>query len=172
MTSDTQISEEFRVERDWPRTVGLIAIGLLLMAVSAYGVQMEVDGYRDRRFHRDSFVILPLASFLLCIAIWRLLVPFGAPLRIRRSGLIDLRMNRAEIPWAAVRNCVRRGDFVVLTLRPGFSKTYTVPVEQKLVKAMHKRVGPNHLMIATWCLDISSTDLNDVIDRYRSAGKT
>ncbi|MFD0980009.1 hypothetical protein [Tropicimonas aquimaris] len=172
MASDIPISEEFSVERDWPRTVGLVAIGLLLIAASAYGVQMEVDGYRDRRFRSDSFVILPLASFLLCIAIWRLIVPFGAPLRIRRSGLVDLRINRTEIPWTAVRNCVRRGDFVILTLRPSFSKSYTVPVEQKLVKAMHKRVGPNHLMIATWCLEISSTDLKDVIDRYRNAGKT
>ena len=164
------LPETRHVTRDWPRTLGLVAVGLFLIAAAAYGVQLEPDGHQARRFHQDSFVILPLASLLACVAIWRLVIPLGAPLLIGRTGITDLRMNRAEIPWDAVRHCARKGDFVVLTLKPTFARTYRVPVEQKLVKAAYKRIGPNHLMLATWCLNTTPQELLEIVQRYRGPG--
>ncbi|SDC62984.1 hypothetical protein [Ruegeria marina] len=163
------VSGETRVGRDWPRSVGLPIVCLFLVAVAAYGVSIEPDSWPSRRFHSGSFVILPVFLVFAPLSLYRLIRPWGAPVRLGPQGFVDLRAGRDIIPWDQITNVVARGEFVTLTLRRGFVRTYRISLGQRLLKAMRKSAGPGHLLVAGWCLSRTPSEMADMINAYRSA---
>ncbi|MCU9838906.1 hypothetical protein OEZ49_14100 [Ruegeria sp. WL0004] len=163
------VSRETRIGRDWPKSVALPIVCLILVAAAAHGIGIEPDSLPSRRFHRGSFVILPVFSVLGLVSLYRLVFPWGAPVRFGPQGFVDLRAGRETIPWTQITNAVARGDFVILTLRRGFARSYRISVSQKLLKSMRKSVGPGHLMIASWCLSQVPAEMVRMIDAYRVA---
>lgn len=163
------VSRETRIGRDWPKSVALPIVCLILVAAAAHGIGIEPDSLPSRRFHRGSFVILPVFSGLGLVSLYRLVFPRGAPVRFGPQGFVDLRAGRETIPWTQITNAVARGDFVILTLRRGFARSYRTSVSQKLLKSMRKSVGPGHLMIASWCLSQVPAEMVRMIDAYRVA---
>ena len=135
--------------------------------VSLYGIQIETDSLYAHRFHSASFLMLPAFSALAAFTLFRIFVPWGAPVRISPAGFIDLRAGSRMIPWSEVSNVVRRGEYVTLTLKRKFAKSYKMSLTQKAIKARRKSAGPSHLLIADWCLEASPQELLEIISKYR-----
>ncbi|WP_434053449.1 MAG: hypothetical protein RDA78_00645 [Roseibium sp.] len=158
---------ETRINRDWARSLSLLVICVGIVAASVYGVQLEPSGYIDHRFRSGSFIMLPAFSVLSVFVLYRCFVPWGAPVRINAEGFADLRAGKDEIPWSEISNVVRKGEYVSLTLRRKYARSYPFSLSQKALKATRKSAGPTHLLIAAWCLKTSSHHLLDTISAYR-----
>lgn len=167
-TPDT--TQETRIGRDWPRSVGMpLAVGFVV-ACSAYGVQIEdASNHWERRFHRASFWMLPVFSVLLLVSLKMLFLPVGAPVRLGPDGFADLRAAPVTVPWSEITNSVRRGQYVVLTLSRRIAKDFPFTLTQRALKAMRKSAGPSHLLVADWCLATTPTELADIVAAYRQA---
>ena len=159
---------ETRIGRDWVKSLALAAICIFLVAVSAYGVGIEPEGRIDRRFRSGSFVMLPIFALVTPLVLVRLVLPWGAPVRFGPAGFADLRAGPDTIPWEEISNVVRRGDYVTLTLRRRYAKTYRWSPTQRALKAMRKSAGPTHLLVAEWCLATTATDLLEAIVAARA----
>ncbi|WP_305988018.1 hypothetical protein [Roseibium sp. MMSF_3544] len=166
-TASDALPDETRINRDWPKTLALVAICLGLVAASLYGVQSEPDSYQERRFQHGSFFILPIFSVLSVFTVFRVFVPLGAPVRVNLTGFTDLRAGKTPIPWSEISNVVRKGEYVSLTLKRKYAKTYPFSWSQRALKASRKSAGPTHLLVAVWCLKTSSPDLLDIVSAYR-----
>lgn len=158
---------ETRINRDWARSLSLLVICVGIIAASVYGVQSEPSSYIDHRFRSGSFIMLPVFSCLSVFVLYRCFVPWGAPVRINAEGFADLRAGKAEIPWSEISNVVRKGEYVSLTLRRKYARSYPFSLTQKALKASRKSAGPTHLLVAAWCLKTSSHHLLDTIAVYR-----
>ncbi|MEL7527189.1 MAG: hypothetical protein AAFN16_15530 [Pseudomonadota bacterium] len=156
------------INRDWARSLSLLVICVGIVAASVYGVQSEPDSYYEHRFHSGSFIMLPVFSVLSVFVLYRCFVPWGAPVRINAEGFADLRAGKDEIPWTEVSNVVRKGEYVSLTLRRKYARSYPFSLSQKALKATRKSAGPTHLLVAAWCLKTNSHHLLDTIMAYRN----
>lgn len=162
-------SGEIFVRRDWPKSLALVAVSIGLVAAAVYGVQLEPDTYRARRFHETSFLILPIFTVLGLFAVYRLVIPWGAPVRLSPDGFVDLRAGRQRIPWSEITNVTSASEFVTLTLGRRFRKTYRLTWTQSLLKVTRRSAGPNHLIVADWCLATTPGELAETIRAYRAA---
>ena len=158
---------EIRVRRDWPKSLALAAICAGLVAISWYGIRLEPEGSSERRFHSFSFVIFPIFLLFTPFVLYRLIIPLGAPIRADTAGFVDLRAGSKRIPWTEMRNVVRRGAYVSITLNRSFAKDYPWSWTQKLLKSTRKSAGPTHLLVADWCLASTHTDILDIIASFR-----
>ncbi|RYH09942.1 hypothetical protein [Tropicimonas sp. IMCC6043] len=163
------ISGNTLIGRDWTKSVALVVVCIGLVAAAIYGVQLEPDSYRAQRFHQTSFLILPIFSVFGLFAIYRLVIPWGAPVRLSPEGFLDLRAGRRIIPWPEITNVRSASEFVTLTLGRRFRKTYQLSWTQSLLKKVRKSAGPNHLVVADWCLATTPGDLAEAIQAYRAA---
>lgn len=128
---------------------------------------MNPESFYERRFHSASFVMLPGFSALSIFTLYRLFLPWGAPIRMGSAGFVDLRAGTRTIPWNEISNVVRRGDYVSLTLKPKFAKDYPISLSQKVLKATRRSAGPTHLLVADWCLATETDELAELISLYR-----
>jgi len=158
---------EMQIGRDWTKSLALTAILICLLFVWAYGTTIEPHDLYDRRFRDASILMLPIFSVLSVVTLVSLVKPWGAPVRISPSGFFDLRAGSRIVPWDEISNVVRRGDYVTLTLKRRFGKTYRMSLTQKALKASRKSAGPNHLLIADWCLETNPHQLFDIVTAYR-----
>ncbi|WP_422040079.1 hypothetical protein [Roseibium sp.] len=159
---------ETHIRRDWGRTLALLVICVGIVAASLYGVLTEPDGYYDRRFRNASFIMLPVFSVLSVFVLYRCFVPWGPPVRINAEGFADFRAGNVWIPWSEISNVVRKGEYVSLTLRRKYARSYPFSLSQKALKASRKSAGPTHVLIAAWCLKTDSHRLLDTIRAYRN----
>ena len=166
LTPDTNL--DLQIGRDWIKSLALAAICIFVLAASIYGVLLDPSSATDRRFHNSSFVILPVFLGLSVFVLYRLVAPWGAPVRLGPSGFTDLRAGSKTIPWDQISNVVTRGEFMTLTLRRGFTKTYRMSLTQRILKARRKSAGPNHLLVADWCLSTSKGELAQLVTAYRT----
>lgn len=162
----TEISSETRVQRNWIKSFALPAICLFVALASVYGMQIEPHSVYEHRFHSASFIIFPIFSVLFPFTLFRLFVPWGAPVKMSSVGFIDLRAGSRLIPWDEVSNVVRRGEFVSLTLKRKFAKDYEMSFTQRMLKATRKSAGPTHLLVADWCLETSPEQLLEIISMH------
>nr|WP_319385901.1 hypothetical protein [uncultured Roseibium sp.] len=160
-------SGETHINRDWMRTLALLVICVGIVAASLHGLLTEPDGYNDRRFRNASFIMLPVFSVLSVFVLYRCFVPWGAPVRISHEGFADLRAGNVWIPWSEISNVVRKGEYVSLTLRRKYARTYPFSLSQKALKASRKSAGPTHVLIAASFLKTDSHHLLDTISAYR-----
>ncbi|MEO0980173.1 MAG: hypothetical protein AAFY24_23120 [Pseudomonadota bacterium] len=156
------------INRDWARFLSLLVICIGIVAASVYGVQSEPSSYIDHRFRSGSFIMLPVFSVLSVFVLYRCFVPWGAPVRISAEGFADLRAGKEEIPWSQISNVVRKGEYVSVTLRRKYARSYPFSLSQKALKATRKSAGPTHLLVAPWCLKTNSHHLLDTITAYRN----
>lgn len=159
---------ETRINCDWARSLSLLVICVGIVAASIYGVHSEPSSYYEHRFHSGSFIMLPVFSVLSVFVLYRCFVPWGAPVRISAEGFADLRAGKEEIPWSEISNVVRKGEYVSLTLRRKYARSYPFSVSQKALKATRKSAGPTHLLVAAWCLKTNSHHLLDTIAAHRN----
>ena len=172
MSTDT--SGEIRIQRDWKRSLALPAICLFLALASIYGMQIEPHSIYEHRSHSASFIMFPTFSVLFPFTLFRLFVPWGAPVRMSPAGFVDLRAGTRPIPGYEISNVVRRGEFVSLTLKRKFAKGYKLSFTQRALKATRKSAGPTHLLVAYWCLETTPVQLLEIVSMHwdKYSGKT
>lgn len=160
---------ELSVGRDWARSLALPALCIAVSVVFWFGMTMQVDSFFERRFQSQSWLVFPLiAPFTLWVG-YRLVWPVGALIRMTPDGFQDRRMNGTVIPWTEIRNAVRKGEFVYLTLKRTFARSYRFSPSQRILKATRKNAGPTHLLIAHWCVAATGDELLEAIQAYRRA---
>lgn len=168
MTAEIDIGQDRRIGRDWVKSLALIAICIGTCIFFVYAAQSEASGYYEQRAKTGAYFILPLMVPFTVWVIFRLFVPFGALILINPQGVADRRVNRNLIPWREISNVVRRGEYTVLTLKPGFLKTYSFNIGQKLLKSRRKTAGPRHMLIAPWSVAVQNHSLDELIETYHA----
>lgn len=163
-----QANGETRINRDWARLIGLLVVCVGLVGTSLWALTTEPSGYYGHRFHGLSYFLLPASFFFFFFALYRCFVPWGPPVRISREGFADFRAGNVWIPWSEISNVVRKGEYVSLTLRRKYARSYPFSLSQKALKASRKSAGPTHVLIAAWCLKTDSHRLLDTIKAYRN----
>lgn len=161
-------SGETHIRRDWLRSLGLLVICFGVFVASLVASTTEPSSYYEHRFHGWSFLFLPVSFVFFFFALYRCFVPWGPPVRISREGFADFRAGNVWIPWSEISNVVRKGEYVSLTLRRKYARSYPFSLSQKALKASRKSAGPTHVLIAAWCLKTDSHRLLDTIKAYRN----
>ena len=164
--SSHDTSREIHIQRDWKKSVALVALSAALIAVFLLGTQIELDDPDDWEFYITSWTLLPVFCGLFVFALYRLLVPQGAPVRLSPEAFHDARAGKNPIPWAEVRNVARHGSWIFLTMRLAYARKYPFTLSQRLLKSTRKRAGPSHVMIADWCLAAEQRELRELIEAY------
>lgn len=86
---------ETRIQRDWIKSLALVPNCMSLVVISLHRMRIGPGSFYERRFHTASFLMFPIFSALSAFTLFRLFVPWGAPVRMSPAGFVDLRAGPA-----------------------------------------------------------------------------
>lgn len=121
------------------------------------------------------YVGLPLFGLTTLKVGWTLMTARGPMLFISRSGIRDLRLSKAFIPWESVTSvssyetCGQK--FVVLKVTPAMEKQLDFSTIRKLLRAMNNAFGAHGMMISPTGLPLDADRLLYICNEYYTARK-
>jgi hypothetical protein len=112
-------------------------------------------------------------SMATALTAWRTATTKGPVVTLTATGLRDIRVAEAEIPWAAITAVatvrVKRAKYLVLTVDPAVEPTLKLTRMARWARPMNRRYGIHGLAIAAQGLAISHERLKGLCEA-RAAG--
>ncbi len=161
----------FVVERSIRRLLLLVAVGLLLSALSgAIAVGLIPGGILAALIGAFGTLFFGAATAL---TLWRLLTLPRAALVLDAEGILDRRLSPDVVPWHAIAGArvetIMGQSFIVLSVDPDVETRLRVSPVQRLSRAANAGFGFEGVLIAVQDLDIDAGRLWHAIVAYREA---
>jgi hypothetical protein len=152
----------------WVKLIGLSALCVFVSASIAFDwIHRKPADSPDRLI---GWWGLAVSGPMLVFGLWRLLTRRGPVVTISPEGIRDIRIQRAFIPWNAVRGVATweygRSKFLVLALDPAVQKSLPFSWLARLLRGLHRLFGPEGLYIVASGLSMDFELLVRIVRAY------
>lgn len=163
MAIDTTRTIEIK-QSPW-RMVGVIAVGLAFVLLSlfitpAHGFTGQVVGGFGVTFF----------GFIALVAAWRLLALRGPIVTVSPSGIRDVRLTGAVVPWSAVRSVSAWSAYnqpaIVIGVDPAYERALKLTALARATRPLNAAIGADGLCIASQGLRMGHEALLETITAY------